>query len=909
MNPDKSPGPDGMSPAFYQKFWHIVGKDVVAACLSFINDVSFPMGLNDTSIVLIPKKQRPETLADMRPIALCNVLYKIVSKLLANRMKSVLDSVVSEAQSAFVPGCAITDNIIVSAEIMHFLKRKRQGKHGVAALKIDMSKAYDRLEWGYLQEMMLKMGFDARWVNLIMLCVTTVRYKVLRENKEVGPIIPSRGLRQGDPLSPYLFILCAEGLSSLIKSQERVGLIHGVRVARSAPVVTHLFFADDSFLFFRANQAEALVVKQILETYGCASGQLINFSNSSISFSANVQERAVSQICGTLDVNATEDHGTYLGLPSNIGRKKKAVFSYIRDKVRKRLQGWQSKLLSRARKEILLKTVAQAMPNYAMNVYLLPLDLCKELEIMMNSFWWGTKNRGGRGISWMRWEHLCKPKDFGGMGFKQLHTFNIAMLGKQVWKLLTRPESLVAKTLKARYFPRTSVNEAKLGHNPSFVWRSIVAAKDVVVSGSRIQIGHGQQVLIGQDPWLPDTNNGFITSRIHEELAVAKVSSLMVPNQRSWDLDLLADIFNERDRELILQIPLSQRRESDVWYWLHDLCGVYSVRSCYKLLTHRDSDSSTRVWRSLWRLEVPSKVRNFLWRAATNVLPTTSNLVHRRVAIAPTCSLCNACNETVTHALLECGFARSCWISSAVGALGHYTSFLGWLEFIFTMYNKENCQLAAMICWRIWIHRNDFVWNQRRSSGLQVLNSAGRMLFQWQSAKNQLLWADVAAVNGNHGAVCWEKPCDGWLKCNVDAAIFKAHGKFSIGCVIRNSYGDFVTARCKCFPGNFGSREAEALGIREALSWIKRLQLTSVIIEMDNLQVFQALTEKFSSPNGFGLIIEECRSLAMSIGEVQFSFVRRSANSAAHCVARVGGSMSGPGEWRHVPPPCLLHNL
>ena len=185
----------------------------------------------------------------------------------------------------------------------------------------------------------------------------------------------------------------------------------------------------------------------------------------------------------------------------------------------------------------------------------------------------------------------------------------------------------------------------------------------------------------------------------------------MVPNQRSWDLDLHADIFNVRDKELIMQIPLSQRREYDVWYWLHDPCGVYSVRSCYKLLTHRDNDSFTCVWRSLWKLEVPSKVRNFLWRAATNVLPTASNLVHRQVVIAPTCSLCNACNETVTHALLECGFVRSCWISSVVGALGHYTSFLGWLEFIFTMYSKENCQLAAMICWRIWIHRNDYLWN------------------------------------------------------------------------------------------------------------------------------------------------------------------------------------------------------
>ena len=233
---------------------------------------------------------------------------------------------------------------------------------------------------------MINLGFDARWVNLIMLCVTTVQYSVLHENKEVGLIIPSKGLRQGNSLSPYLFILCAEGFSSLIKSQERIGLIHGVKVARSASVVTHLFFADDNFMFFGANQAEASVVNQILATYGCAFGQLINFTKSSTSFSANVHDSIVSQICGTLDVNTIEDHRAYLGLPSHIRRKKKVVFSYIRDKVRQRLQGWHSKMLSQAGKEIFLKTVAQAMPNYAMNIYLLPFDLCKELEIMMNSF-------------------------------------------------------------------------------------------------------------------------------------------------------------------------------------------------------------------------------------------------------------------------------------------------------------------------------------------------------------------------------------------------------------------------------------------------------------------------------------------------------------------------------------------
>ncbi|XXG40677.1 hypothetical protein AAC387_Pa01g1335 [Persea americana] len=154
-------------------------------------------------------------------------------------MKTVLATVVSEFQSAFVPARAITDNILISTKIIHFLKRKRKGKSGVATLKIDMSKAYDRIEWDFLKSMMLKLGFDAKWVEMIMLCVSTISYSVIRDGNEVGPIIPTKGLRQGDPLSPYLFILCAEGLSSLIRKKERVGLIHGARVARGAPSVTH----------------------------------------------------------------------------------------------------------------------------------------------------------------------------------------------------------------------------------------------------------------------------------------------------------------------------------------------------------------------------------------------------------------------------------------------------------------------------------------------------------------------------------------------------------------------------------------------------------------------------------------------------------------------------------------------
>ena len=157
-------------------------------------------------------------------------------------------------------------------------------------------------------------------------------------------------------------------------------------------------------------------------------------------------------------------------------------------------------MLSKAGKEVLLKAVAQAIPNYAIQVFLLPLDFCRELETMMNSFWWGSGGNGKAGIRWMKWEMLCKPKTYGGIGFKNLYNFNVAMLGKQFWKILTDTESLVGRIFKARYFPRTSVIEAGLGHNSSFVWRSLMAAKQVIVRGSRIQVGNSHNILIGSDP-------------------------------------------------------------------------------------------------------------------------------------------------------------------------------------------------------------------------------------------------------------------------------------------------------------------------------------------------------------------------------------------------------------------------
>ena len=192
-------------------------------------------------ITLIPKIANPEHMSEFRPISLCNVLYKIYSKVLANRLKKFLPSLISEHQSAFAKERLISDNIMVAFETLHHMKNHNSGKHGFMAIKLDMSKAYDRVEWVYLERLMEKMGFCARWIALMMSCVKTVSYSIMVNGEPTGMIYPKRGIRQGDPLSPFLFLLCTEGLHALIKHSARNGDIKGFSLCKRGPKLTHLF--------------------------------------------------------------------------------------------------------------------------------------------------------------------------------------------------------------------------------------------------------------------------------------------------------------------------------------------------------------------------------------------------------------------------------------------------------------------------------------------------------------------------------------------------------------------------------------------------------------------------------------------------------------------------------------------
>ncbi|XP_042988748.1 uncharacterized protein LOC122316282 [Carya illinoinensis] len=352
MNGLGSPGPDGYPASFYQTNWDLVGRKVSTYALNILNNGGTIEGVNDTYITLIPKIKESKKVTDFRPISLCNVLYKIVAKVISNKLKTVLPNIISPSQTAFVPGRIISDNIVVAYEVLHSMTTRMQGKEGYMAFKLDMSKTYNRVEWEFLTSVMAKLGFNNSLIDLITRCTSSVSYSILLNGEPQPFFKPTRGLRQGDPLSPYLFILCTEALSWSLHKVEKKRSISSVPMGKGPTRISHLFFVDDSLIFCKANSLEWSRLMGILNQYECASGQVLNKEKSSIYFSKNTPEeknkRAILQIAG---VKAIGTYERYLGLPSMVGRKKSAAFHGLINRIWARVTNWKTNCLSIAGKE------------------------------------------------------------------------------------------------------------------------------------------------------------------------------------------------------------------------------------------------------------------------------------------------------------------------------------------------------------------------------------------------------------------------------------------------------------------------------------------------------------------------------------------------------------------------------
>ena len=382
--------------------------------------------------------------------------------------------------------------------MVHALRTNDNFSKDFMAIKSDMSKAYDRVEWNNLKALLRALGFAEVWIERVMFCVSSVTFSTLINNQAFGCFQPERGLKQGDLMSTFLFILCTEGLIHMLNTTARNDKIQGIRFDEEGPMIHHMLFADDSLLICRANQDQAAELMRILKVYEKATGQQVSIAKSAITFGSKVHEDVRNVIKRITGIHKEGGSGSYLGLPECFSGSKTEMLEYIYGRLKDRLSGWFMKQLSLGGKEILIKAVAMAMPIYAMSYFKLTKTSCENLIRAMVDFWWNSLEHK-RKIHWLSWSKLSLAKDQGGLEFKDIQSFNQSLLAKQAWRILNEPKSIFARVFKSRYFPFGEFLAASNGPRPSYAWRSIQFVKELLVMGIKKKIGNGKTMSVWVD--------------------------------------------------------------------------------------------------------------------------------------------------------------------------------------------------------------------------------------------------------------------------------------------------------------------------------------------------------------------------------------------------------------------------
>lgn len=287
------------------------------------------------------------------------------------RLKKVMPKLIGPAQSSFIPGRLTNDNIVVVQEAIHSMKRKK-GRKGWMLLKLDLEKAYDRIRWDFLEDTLRAAGFSENWVGRIIQCVIESSMSVLWNGEKTEAFKPKRGLRQGDLLSPYLFVFCLERLCHLIEFVIAAKEWKPISVSRGGPKLSHICFADDLILFAEASISQIRVIRKFLERFCVASGQKVSLEKSKIYFSNNVSRELGKLISDESGIKSTKDLGKYFGMPILQKRINKETFREMLEKVSSRLSGWKGRFLSMAGRITLTKAVLSSIPVHPMSIVLLP---------------------------------------------------------------------------------------------------------------------------------------------------------------------------------------------------------------------------------------------------------------------------------------------------------------------------------------------------------------------------------------------------------------------------------------------------------------------------------------------------------------------------------------------------------
>jgi len=479
------------------------------------------------------------------------------------------------------------------------------------------------------------------------------------------------------------------------------------------------------------------------------------------------------------------------------------------------------------------------------------------------------------------------------MGFRDLTLFNKAMLGKQGWRLMTRPDSLCARVIKGKYYPNGEFLTATRKRKCSETWKAILFGREALKLGMIKRIGPGDTVNIWTDNWIVGLDSFKPTIRL-ESVSVERVQDLFRPGTREWDEQLVRSSFIYRDALEILKIKPGARMLEDVDAWAFERTGVYSVRSCYRALKKEQettesyatgsagSSDDARWWKKLWGLKIPPKVRVFWWRAVHGYLPTKGELKRRHVANEDHCETCGEPGETLYHIALQCSYAVQFWkaVKEITGCKLPPLHPATWTRDLLASDICVQKDAALIICgvWSLWTGRNARRHGRTRwSPGAAVRHVA--------SMVEDLLCLEVPAVKPTRVPGRWAKPQENWIKVNTDSAFHVSSATGAGGVVIRDSDGRLLSAAAHLYSHIPDALTGEALAARDGLQLAGEQGHANVILEVDNLVLVNLLRSEDGGRSVISGLWQEIRELGRGFSGFKLLHVNREGNVAAHVCA------------------------
>ena len=437
MPHNKAPGPDGYQVEFYRAAWSVIKEDFIIAVQSFFLFGFMPHSINATLLSLVPKCTNAEKLSDFRPIACCNVIYKVISKILARRLKATLPAAIEMNQCAFVEGRLLLENVILATEIVKDYHKPSITSR--SAMKMDISKAFDTVSWSFIENTLRAMDYPDLFVTWIMKCISTAAFSVSVNGELEGFFGSSRGIRQGCSLSPYLYVIVSNVLSKLLNKGMLEGRI-GYHPQCKEVMLSHLSFADDIMVFTDGTPESLRGTLTVFDDFAAKSGLRINVAKSSV-FSAGRGKQVLDGAATALGLSISTLPIKYLGLPLTTKIMSRGDYQPLTTKIRNRLLSWSSKALSYAGRLVLIKSVIASITNFWSAAFCLPQGCIDEIESMCSAFLWsGSPNITTRAK--VSWEEVCSPYDEGGLGIRRVGDISMVFQLKLIWRLAANGSSL-----------------------------------------------------------------------------------------------------------------------------------------------------------------------------------------------------------------------------------------------------------------------------------------------------------------------------------------------------------------------------------------------------------------------------------------------------------------------------------